>query len=53
MNKPRYKMEKSKTYKWAVSHIDDCETETKWFRTKDDAIFEVMMSSGFTITKEE
>lgn len=50
---PRYKMQKSKTYKWAVSHIDDCESETRWFKTKEDALFDVLVRSGYDIRKEE
>ena len=50
---PNYKMEKSKTYKWSVSHIDDCESETRWFKTREDALFSVLCRSGFDIRKEE
>ena len=47
-----YRMQKTKTYKWALRHCDDDESETRWFKTKSDAVFHVLAASGYWVEEE-
>lgn len=48
---PRYKNKPSKTYKWKVLHIDDGEESACYFQSKDDALFEIEVRSGYMLTE--
>jgi len=47
-----YRMEKTRTYKWALRHWDDDESETKWFKTKSDAVFYALTACGYWVEEE-
>jgi len=46
---PTYRMKPSKTFKWKVLHVDDDESEARYFQSKGDAIYDIMLRSGYML----
>jgi len=45
-----YKLgERDSIYKWKLLHIDDDESEAKYFKTKKDAVWHLLTSTGFML----
>ena len=44
-----HKTKPTKTFKWKVLHIDDEESEAHYFKSKSDAIHNIMIRSGYMI----
>ncbi len=48
-----YKLGKgNSTYKWKLLHIDDDEREAKYFKTKADAVWHMLTSTGFMLEEQ-
>lgn len=45
------KTKPSKTFKWKVLHIDDDESEALYFKSKEDAIYNILLRSGYSLDK--
>jgi len=45
----KFRTKPSKTYKWKVLHIDDEEEEARYFQSKGDAIYNILLRSGYTL----
>jgi len=41
----------SKKFKWKVLHIDDEESNALYFKSKNDAIFNIMIRSGYMLNE--
>ena len=48
-----WKNHPTKTYKWQVWHVDDDPSDVKCFKTQVEALWYIMICSGYNITKED
>jgi len=46
---PTYRNKPSKTFKWRVNHVDDGEEEARYYQSKGDAIYDIMLRSGYML----
>jgi len=48
---PTWRTKPSKTFKWRVKHIDDEEEEARYYQSKGDAIYDILLRSGFMLNE--
>jgi len=46
---PTWRTKPSKTFKWRVLHVDEDEEEARYFQSKDGAIYDIMLRSGYML----
>ena len=46
---PAHRDKPSKTFKWRVLHVDEDEEEARYYQSKGDAIYDIMLRSGYML----